>query len=150
MHEGPHDPELNAEKLFDFGEDYARQGSFTHALERFQRAWEALPEPKAEQDLAVPTLAAIADCHFYLKDWDSCHEAMQRALQCGASVDNPFIRLRLGQSLFELGNEREAANWLVPVYLTEGRAPFAEDDPKYLEFFRGKLKPPEGGWPEGW
>jgi hypothetical protein len=69
---------------------------------------------------------------------------------CGASPANLFLRLRLGQSLYELGNEREAANWLVPVYLTEGRKPFEREGPKYLEFFREKLHPPEGGWPEGW
>src|SRR5262249_6000853 len=123
---------------------------FADALARFQAAWNALPEPKSEQEPAVQILAAIADCHFYLQNWEECHQAMQQALRCGAPLDNPFVRLRLGQSLYELGNEQEAANWLVPVYLTEGRGPFENDDPKYLEFFRDKLKAPEGGWPEGW
>ena len=44
----------------------------------------------------------------------------------------------------------EATNWLAPVYLAEGVAPFAGEDPKYLESFRGRLEPPPGGWPEGW
>jgi hypothetical protein len=61
-----------------------------------------------------------------------------------------IVRLRLGQSLYELWDEREAANWLVPVYLMEGRKPFEMDDPKYLEFFRGRLQPPPTGWPTGW
>ncbi len=61
-----------------------------------------------------------------------------------------FFRLRLGQSLYELGDEQEAANWLVPVYLMEGRTPFEIDGLKYLEFFRNKLKEPQGGWPDGW
>jgi hypothetical protein len=58
--------------------------------------------------------------------------------------------LRLGQSLLELGNALDSANWLVPVYLMEGRAPFENDDPKYLESFRSRLDAPPGGWPEGW
>jgi hypothetical protein len=65
-------------------------------------------------------------------------------------VANPFLRLRLGQALYELGDEQEAANWLVPAYLSEGPALFEDDDPKYLEFFCSKLAPPPGGWPEGW
>jgi len=52
--------------------------------------------------------------------------------------------------LYELGDRRESANWLAPVYVMEGRAPFEADDPKYLESFRSQLDPPPGGWGEGW
>jgi hypothetical protein len=138
------------DQLFTKGEEFADDEEYTKALDRFQAAWNLLPEPKDDQEPAIQVLAAIADCHFYLGAWDACREAVQHAFRCGAELDNPFLRLRLGQSLYELGDEREAANWLVPVYLTEGREPFEDDDPKYLEFFRNKLKPPKGGWPEGW
>lgn len=139
-----------AERLLDEGEALLDGGEYAEALPQLQAAWGMLPEPKTEHELAVRLMAAVGDCYFHMREWGVCHEAMQHVLRCGAALDNPFIRLRLGQSLYELGNEREAANWLVPVYLAEGRAPFQGDDPKYLEFFREKLLPPEGGWPEGW
>jgi hypothetical protein len=66
------------------------------------------------------------------------------------ATSNPFLRLRLGQCLYELGEMKEAANWLAGAYLMEGQAIFAEDSPKYLEFVRSKLEPPPDGWPEGW
>lgn len=145
------DPPAGPDDLFEEGEAFADDEEFADALDRFRAAWAALPEPRADQPQAVQILAAISDAQFHLGDWEGCHTAMQQAVRCGASVGNPFVRLRLGQSLYELGNEREAANWLVPVYLTEeGRGPFEGDDPKYLEFFRSRLDPPEGGWPEGW
>jgi tetratricopeptide (TPR) repeat protein len=138
------------ESLFEDGESFMDSEQYPEALRRFRAAWDALAEPKGEQGRAIQILAAIADCHFYTGNWEECHNVMQQALRCGADIGNPFVRLRLGQSLYELGNEQEAANWLVPVYLMNGRAPFEDDDPKYLEFFRDKLRPPEGGWPEGW
>jgi hypothetical protein len=138
------------DQLFAKGEKFADDEEYPKALECFQAAWEHLPEPRDEQDPAIQILAAIADCHFYGGAWEACREAVQHAFRCGAALDDPFLRLRLGQSLYELGDQREAANWLVPVYLTEGREPFEVDDPKYLEFFRDKLQPPKGGWPEGW
>lgn len=58
--------------------------------------------------------------------------------------------LTSGHPKHGLGDEREAANWLVLAFLSEGRSLFLEDDPKYLDFFRGRLQPPPGGWPEGW
>ena len=63
---------------------------------------------------------------------------------------NPFVQLRLGQTMLELGEEAEAANWLTRAYLSEGLSLFEEDDPKYVGFIKGKLLPPPGGWPKGW
>jgi len=138
------------DRLFAAGEEFADAGQYADALARFLAAWDLLPAPKEEEKDAVPILGAIADCCFFLGLWNKCREAVQQAFRCGAELDNPFFRLRLGQSLYELGDEREAANWLVPVYLMEGRKPFATGAPKALEFFRGKLQPPRGGWPKGW
>jgi hypothetical protein len=139
-----------AERLFVEGEQFADAEEDAEALARFCASWAALPEPREEQEPAGRILAAIADCHFHLGQWEQCRQAVQHAFRCGEDLSNPFLRLRLGQSLYELGDEHEAANWLVPVYLQEGRQPFEGDDLKYLEFFRGRLEPPPGGWPAGW
>jgi hypothetical protein len=138
-----------AERLFAEGEELADAEEDADALAHFRAAWDALPEPKDEQEPAGRILAAIADSHFHLGEWEDCRRAVQHAFRCGEDVSSPFLRLRLGQSLYELGDEQEAANWLVPVYIQEGREPFEGDDPKYLEFFRARLDPPPGGWPEG-
>jgi tetratricopeptide (TPR) repeat protein len=140
----------DVDRLFSSAEEFADTGHYEEALSCFQAAWNALPEPIDEHELTLQILAGIADCYFFLGAWDQCREVVQNAFRYGADLDNPFFRLRLGQSLFELGDQNEAANWLVPVYLAEGRGPFESDDPKYLEFFRSNLKPPSGGWLEGW
>lgn len=141
---------IEIEQLMTAGDALADAGRHREALETFSRAWKELPEPKDDQDWSVNVLAAIGDCHFFLRQWNECCDAIQHAFRCGADQSNSFFRLRLGQSLYELCNLRESANWLVPVYLTEGRAPFEHDDPKYLDSFRGQLQPPPEGWPVGW
>jgi hypothetical protein len=140
------DPLEEAERLLDEG-DFLPDDE---ALVLYRAAWEALPEPKVEQEPAVQILTCVANAYFHLGAWEECVATVQHAFRCGAELTDPLLRLRLGQALYELGDEREAANWLAPVYLTGGRALFADDDPKYLEFFRGKLQSPPGGWPEGW
>jgi len=139
-----------AERLLTAGNDLADAGKDAEALGQFKAAWSVLPEPREDQDPAILILGAIADCHFHLGRWEDCRRAVQHAFRCGADLDNPFLRLRLGQSLYELGDHGEAANWLVPAFLSEGPALFEHDDPKYLEFFRSELEAPPGGWPEGW
>jgi hypothetical protein len=72
------------------------------------------------------------------------------AMHAPGAVGNPFLHLRIGQVQFELGNEQRAADELARAYLKEGKTLFDGEDPKYLDFIKGKLRPPEGGWPEGW
>jgi hypothetical protein len=143
-------PDDEIERFMDEGNQLAASGQHAEALQRFGAAWQALPDPKEEHDLAIGILGAIADMCFFLRRWQDCQDAVQHAFRCGADVSNPFFRLRLGQSLFELGNVQESTQWLVPVYLAEGRGPFAGEDPKYLDSFHAALRAPPGGWPEGW
>lgn len=144
------DPSDQPQPLLERGEAFFDQRDYSEALTDFRAAWDALPEPKDEQPLAIRIQAGVADCEFRLGNWAACHAAAQNTLRCGLPADDVFARLRLGQSLYELGDDSGAANWLVPVYLAHGRGPFAGDDPKHLEFFRPRIRPPAGGWPEGW
>src|SRR5262249_5424760 len=138
-----------AERLFAKGEDFADSQLDGAALNCFRAAWEKLPELRDEQRPSVRILAAIADSNFAVGEWAACRDAVQHAFQCGADPANPFLRLRLGQALFELGEMAEAENWFVLAFLAEGPSLFADDDPKYLASFRSKLDPPPSGWPPG-
>jgi tetratricopeptide (TPR) repeat protein len=133
------------------GDALAKQRQFDKALAEYEAAWAFLPEPKADWEAALWILAAIGDTHFLSGDWEACQDALQEAVQgCAGALENPFIRLRLGQSLFELGERPEAANWMAPAFLMEGTRLFEAEDPKYLAFLKRQLQPPPGGWPEGW
>lgn len=61
-----------AERLFAEGETLADAGRDDEALARFEAAWAALPDPKEEQDPDGRVLAAVADGHFYLGNWNGC------------------------------------------------------------------------------
>jgi tetratricopeptide (TPR) repeat protein len=137
-------------RLFDEGETFADDEEDAEALAHFEAAWDLLPEPKCEWEPALQILVALADSYFHLGNYHTCYRKMQHALRCGGEVDNLFLRLRLGQCLFEMGDLQEAGNWLAPVYLMEGKAFFESEDPKYLAFLKDNLNPPPGGWPEGW
>src|SRR5579871_1808677 len=97
------------DELFAAGEKFVGAEQYSDALSCLQAAWDAIPKPKSDHALALKILAAIADCYFYLGQWYECCETVQHAFECGADLDNPFFRLRLGQSLYELGDEQEAA-----------------------------------------
>jgi len=138
------------QRLCAEGNDLLDQRRFEDALNRFSSAWELLPQPRIEWDAANWILAAIADVHFVRHDFAAMRIPLMTAMQCEGATANPFLRLRLGQCLFELGELEEATNWLAGAFLSEGKKIFAEDDPKYVAFIKSKLSSPPGGWPEGW
>lgn len=114
------DPQKNADRLFAQGEEWADADDAEAAINCFREAWRILPEPRESNPSAVRILAAIADESFFLGHWAGCRDAVQQAFRCGADVANPFLRLRLGQALFELGEVDAAEQWFVPAFLSEG------------------------------
>ena len=141
---------VQIERLCAEGNDLLDQRQYEDALNRFRSAWELLPSPRTDWEAATWILAAIADAHFLRSDFAAMREPLMTAMQCEGATANPFLRLRLGQCLFELTELEEAANWLAGAFLQEGKKIFTADDPKYLEFVKSRLEPPPGGWPEGW
>jgi len=150
MAELPDDVYENVSRLCEEGDEFADGEDYAAAVGRYEEAWDFLPEPKADSSAALWILGAPGDAHFLAGDYKAGREVLMRAVNaCADAAGNPFIRLRLGQCLFELGEQREAANWLAGAYVMEGNKLFEDDDPKYLAFVKPQLKPPPGGWPKG-
>jgi tetratricopeptide (TPR) repeat protein len=132
------------------GDSLAEQRNYPDALKAYWAAWELLPEPKQDWEAATWILAAVGDANFLGGDFAAGRDNLANAMHCPNAIGNPFLHLRLGQCQFELGELDRAADNLARAYLPEGERIFANDDPKYLQFIKSKLKAPEGGWPEGY
>lgn len=66
-------------------------------------------------------------------------------------LGNPFVHLRRGQALFELGDLSEAQNELARALLLGGQPLFADEASEYWAFIIGRMRPyaERGTW-EGW
>jgi tetratricopeptide (TPR) repeat protein len=128
----------------DLLDDYDQEEA---ALACFQAGWDLLPEPKPVQGPAMNLLAAMGDCYFFLGRWEDAYRLFQRIIITWFDmVQNPYIRVRLGQCLLEMGDEREASNWFFGAYQLEGTKAFENEEPKYLDFLTNQMV----GWPERW
>lgn len=145
-------PEVQAEvkRLSSIGDAAAKAGKYSEAIATYWKAWDLLPESKREGDAGLWLLAAIGDANFLNRDYVACRDNLSTAMHIRGAIGNPFLHLRLGQCQYELGNMNRAADELARSYLLEGKKIFKNDAPKYLVFIKSKLKPPPGGWPEGW
>jgi tetratricopeptide (TPR) repeat protein len=137
-------------RLCESGDLLANQEHYAEAVAVYQDAWLLLPEPKTQLDASTWILGALADALFLSGDFSSARDKLTLAMTCPNAIGNPFLHLRLGQCQYELKNWQRAGDELARAYLLEGKKLFQEEAQKYLTFVKSQLKPPPGGWPEGW
>jgi tetratricopeptide (TPR) repeat protein len=125
------------------GDGLAGKGRWPEAIRRYHDAWALLPEPRIEWEAALWIQTAIADAHFLAGEFVLAREPLKLALLAGG-IGNPFVHLRRGQCLLELGERDEALQELARAYACGAREVFARENPKYLDALRGVLEPPPG------
>ncbi|ATD64691.1 tetratricopeptide repeat protein [Neisseria weixii] len=125
--------------LCDQGDDLADEGQFNEAVKQYKEAWKLLPEPKSQWEAATWILAAMGDAHFLNGKYRQAVKDLTEALAYINALDNPFIYLRLGQSQFELGEEKAALEALQTAYELGDEELWEGEDEKYLQFLAAKV-----------
>lgn len=138
------DPEIHAKitRLCQTGDAFLNGGDTDAALDVFEEALALLPKPAEDWEAATWIFAALADVHFEKGQFESVRTAAARGLGCPGGLGNPFLHLRLGQALFELGDTDRASDELARAYMGAGDEIFDGEDAKYLQFIRQVLRPP--------
>ncbi len=134
-------PEEGYNKILKFcasGDDFAGRREYTAAIDEYNKAWSLIPEPKDHWHASTWVLAALIDAYFLAGRNDYALDALQYVMTCPDAIGNPFLHLRFGEVLFELGEKDAAANELIRAYAIEGEQIFAAEDPKYFEFLKTK------------
>lgn len=109
------------------------QGDFRKALRLFYQGWLLLPKPQTDFAEAGWVLTGIGDSYFRLKQYIPGCEALRSANHCPQTRDNPFIHLRLGQCLYQIGERASARTHLQKAYRLGGPALFDVEKPAYLK-----------------
>ncbi len=125
-------------KLTEIGEELFSLEEYEKAIFIYRKALRLIPSPKKDWEASFWVYIAIADSYFFLNDYHKVlHYATLADITC--DEDNPFILLRIGQSLYELGVLVKANNYLMKAYLLDGLSVFdyekgKGEDSKYLKF----------------
>ena len=111
-------------------------GKPAEALDPLNEAIDLLPPAQHDWDAWTWLNATLGDAYFALADYKNAKIALFDALSGPDGNTNPFILLRLGESLFELGEKAQARRWLAQAHMLEGDALFAQEPAHYLRFLR--------------
>lgn len=134
-------PEVK-EQLDEFaekGNQLEKEGAYEEAVQVWKEGLSLIP-------------AAIGDVYFQQNMYAQAHECFDKARGnlSGGGYANPFIMLRLGECCLEIGDEKNALEYLIRAYMMEGKEMFepdetgADDGTKYFEFLRTYIDFGEG------
>lgn len=132
----PEDIQEALDEVCDQGNEAMDENDPEEALLFFRQAMELLPEPANKWEAYSWLCAAQGDAFYAMDDFESAHEQFREAYNLTApEAVNPFVLLRLGQCCRHLGNDTDAAEYLLRAYMTEGEDIFEEeaDDLAFLK-----------------
>ena len=122
--------------LSEEGNELADDEKYAEAKDKFEEALGFVPAPKTDWESALWLYASIGDMCFMIGDYKACGNNMFDALNCPDGFGNPFVHLRLGQALYELGNTEKAKEYLLQAYMLDGEDIFDDQDEKYFDVIK--------------
>lgn len=108
---------------------------YDEAISLFSSALMLLPSPQEVYDAYLWLKTSIGEAYFQKHDYAQSKNDFYDALNGPDGYENPFILLRLGQSLYQL-DDNKCLDFLVRAYMLEGDKIFEDEDPKYLQLVK--------------
>ncbi|WP_342559050.1 hypothetical protein [Metasolibacillus sp. FSL K6-0083] len=126
-------------KLCNDGNTFVEKGEDDKAIESYNAALDLVPLPKSDWETSTWIYTALGDTYFLNYDYENAKSNFYNALNCPDGISNPFILLRLGESLFECGELDKAKEYLLRAYILEGYRIFFNEDDKYFELIKDMI-----------
>ncbi|MBD0405310.1 hypothetical protein [Flammeovirga sp. EKP202] len=95
---------------------------------------------KVDEPLDFKAVVEKADHQFLKGEFSQALKLFFDSLNFEEALDNPFVHLRKGQCHFELQQLDKSADSLTRAYMLEGKEIFEDEEPKYIEFLKTKIK----------
>ncbi|GFZ34459.1 hypothetical protein CSC2_49850 [Clostridium zeae] len=118
--------------LCELGDSLVDKSNYDEAVSKYLEVLELVPVPKNIWEASTWIYTAIGDTCFLKGDYQKAKDFLYDAVNCPDGLSNPFILLRLGQSLQELGYNEKPKEYLLRSYMLEGHKIFQDEDDKYF------------------
>lgn len=112
------------------------QKQFKQAIRLFFQAWNLLPKPQIQWQASGWVLTALGDAYYQLGNYTSALEALNSALHCPKNNRNPFVYMRIGQSLQGLKQLEAAKKALQKTIELGGESLLKNENSRYLSLLK--------------
>lgn len=120
------------------GNNFHHNKFYEEALDEYNKAWELLPEPKLEWEIASWIAACIYKVYFDMAAFSKAKVWAEIALRTRASDINTAPLINLGIVCYELGQFDESYKYFDAAFSYGKARAFKERPKKYLDFYLAK------------
>jgi hypothetical protein len=114
------------------------QHDWRGAVAQWRQGLALLPEPKSQWEAWTWLNASIGDAFRSGNALEDAKAALFDALNGPDGEANPFILVRLGQTLVDLGDTEGGVEYLLRAYMIDGDEVFESDGARYLQMLRDR------------
>lgn len=143
-------PEIKVklDELAKIGNQLEEKERYEEAIQVWEEGLNLIPAPQQFYSETIWFLAAIGDVYFQKRLYTKAHECFDKARGnlSGEGYRNPFIMFRLGECCLEIGDEKNAIEYLLRAYMMEGKEIFEpgedgnDDGKKYFDYLRTHIE----------
>lgn len=105
-------------------EMFMSQTEYGESFRCFKNALAEIPEPRADHYEATQAVTGVADCYYFLGQYENAEQPLRDVLLLPEGAANPYIRLRRGQVFNYLGDLPAARTEWTCAYLNGGAKVF--------------------------
>ena len=129
------------DELAEQGNEFLEYEQTDEALEAWTKGLNLIPSPQNAYSEAVWFLVSISDIYFENYDFQTALKYLEDAMGnlSGEGITNPYALLRAGQCYLEVGDEKNAIEYLLKAFMFEGEEFFDDEDPKYFDFLQSNV-----------
>ena len=129
--------EAQIQELVDKANDLDDEDRYAESEPLLLQALNLIPDPKAVSGLSLQIYGALGDDYWSQGHYSQAENALRMAQQCSGGLTNPFIWMRLGQTIHDQnGPTDEAIDALLRAYMLDREQVFETEDPRYLDLLR--------------
>lgn len=121
------------------GDKLVDDSMYNEAVEIYLKALKLIPEPKRNWEASTWIYTALGDTCFLKEDYEASRNYLFDAINCPDGIENPFVMLRLGESLFELKEVSRAKEYLLKAYMLAGDEIFQSEVGKYFDVIKDEI-----------
>lgn len=126
--------------LCEAGDEYCEKDKYEKAIKKYEEALRLIPDPKYDWEASTWVYVAIGDAYYMQDKYSEALNYFSESFKCPDGITNPFILLRLGECYYELGNLKQAQEYLLRAFMLEGDEIFDGEDEKYFELIKDMVK----------
>lgn len=120
-------------KLYKQGEKNEEKCEYEKAFNKYEKAFQMIPEDIEEYDISSLILVSMGDIRFLQGNYSDAKNYYFDAMNYTSGISNPYILFNLGKCFYLQSDFERAKEYFIRAYMMDGMNLFCDENNKYFQ-----------------